>query len=511
VLGYVSRNLLANTVGTVWTAILALAVIPFYVYYLGIEEYGLVGFFLILLTVGSLVDLGLSTALNRDFARAVPAGQSGGRHLDLLVTLEHVYWLLALTGGLTVFLLAPVISAHWLESTMAVDRTTQSIRLMGVALILHLPYALYSGGLLGLQRHTTLNAVLVGSSTFRWIGALLILMVVSPTIEAFFIWQIIAAIAHTGTARIALKRALPKPIEKPTFRRDLLTSIGPFALGVGGITLLSTLLTQVDKIVLSRMITLTEFGYYMIATAVGSGVAMIAAPFFATMLPRFSELMVREDGRTLATTYHTSAQLLSTLVFSAMFIIVLHVEEILILWTRNPDIALHGALVTRLLVIGSALSATAYMPYALQLASGWTRLPLSLTAVAVVFLVPSAIAAGYWYGAAGVASIWIIVNALYLSVGAGIMHRRLLEQERWKYYVVDLFLPLLISVSVVWAISLISDFDALRSALLWLPVTAGTAVVSTLFVLPDTRRLMLDLLRQSQSKYRQSAGDGRGK
>lgn len=509
-LGYVSRNLMANTVGIVWTAILALAVIPFYVHYLGIEEYGLVGFFVILQTVGSLVDVGLSRALNREFARALPDSRSGGAHMDLVVTLERVYWLLAFTCGITVFLLAPVIAAQWLESTMAVDRTAQAIRLMGIALILHLPYALYSGGLLGLQRHTILNVILVGSSTFRWAGALLILVVVSPTIEAFFIWQIIAAIVHTGAAKVALKRALPTPEEKPTFRLDLLSSVGKFALGVGGITVLSTLLTQVDKIVLSRMISLSEFGHYMIATAVASGIAIIAAPFFATMFPRFSELLAREDGRTLANTYHTSAQLLSTLVFSAMAIIVLQAEEVLLLWTRNPDIAVHGALVTRLLVIGSALSATAHMPYALQLAAGWTRLPLVLTATAVIFLVPSAIAAGYWYGAAGVASIWIIVNAMYVSVGAGIMHQRLLEHERRKYYVVDLFLPLLISVSVVWAISLISDIETLRSALLWLPVMAGTAVVSTLVVLPDTRRLLRDLVRQGQNKQPRSAGDRRG-
>ena len=38
-----SRNLLAGLINSVWSAFIGLAVIPFYLKYLGVEAYGLIG------------------------------------------------------------------------------------------------------------------------------------------------------------------------------------------------------------------------------------------------------------------------------------------------------------------------------------------------------------------------------------------------------------------------------------------------------------------------------------
>src|SRR6202035_4627764 len=53
----------------------SLAVVPVYIHFLGIEAYGLIGFFLSLTAILSLLDLGLGTALNRQFAQY--SAQSG--------------------------------------------------------------------------------------------------------------------------------------------------------------------------------------------------------------------------------------------------------------------------------------------------------------------------------------------------------------------------------------------------------------------------------------------------
>lgn len=39
------RNLIAGLVNSVWSALVGLAVVPFYLDYLGVEAYGLIGFF----------------------------------------------------------------------------------------------------------------------------------------------------------------------------------------------------------------------------------------------------------------------------------------------------------------------------------------------------------------------------------------------------------------------------------------------------------------------------------
>ena len=65
------KNILANLIGNFLTAIVFVIVIPVYVKYLGVESYGLIGFFASLQIIFSVLDMGLSATLNREFARLI--------------------------------------------------------------------------------------------------------------------------------------------------------------------------------------------------------------------------------------------------------------------------------------------------------------------------------------------------------------------------------------------------------------------------------------------------------
>ncbi|HZI25460.1 MAG TPA: polysaccharide biosynthesis protein, partial [Chryseolinea sp.] len=54
-------NLIANFMGKGWAALMGIAFIPFYIKFMGIESYGLVGFFTTLQGVFALLDFGLTT------------------------------------------------------------------------------------------------------------------------------------------------------------------------------------------------------------------------------------------------------------------------------------------------------------------------------------------------------------------------------------------------------------------------------------------------------------------
>ncbi|MEA2488303.1 MAG: hypothetical protein QOH21_95, partial [Acidobacteriota bacterium] len=64
-----NRNVAANFAGNLTTAVMAVVFIPVYVHYLGIEAYGLVGFSATLTSILGIANVGLSTTLNREFAR----------------------------------------------------------------------------------------------------------------------------------------------------------------------------------------------------------------------------------------------------------------------------------------------------------------------------------------------------------------------------------------------------------------------------------------------------------
>jgi O-antigen/teichoic acid export membrane protein len=217
---------------------------------------------------------------------------------------------------------------------------------------------------------------------------------------------------------------------------------------MSGISILALALTQVDKVVLSKVLTLEAFGYYTVASTVASSLYRLIGPIFAAFFPRFSQLVGEGNETSLAQLYHGGCQLMAVVLLPVAFILALFAQDVLQLWTRNEVLARHTFLILALLSIGTALNGLMNLPYALQLAYGWTRLAFYTNLVAVIVLVPPLVWAASRYGGVGAAAIWVVLNLGYVLVTAQIMHRRLLRGEKWKWYAQDLALPLVAAAVV---------------------------------------------------------------
>ena len=82
------------------------------------------------------------------------------------------------------------------------------------------------------------------------------------------------------------------------------------------------------------------------------------------------------------------------------------------------------------------------LPYALQLSHGWTRIGLAINTVFIVTLVPAIVLMTRHYGAAGAASVWLGLNAIYMIIGVPLTHRRLLKGEAFRWFAKDVGVPL---------------------------------------------------------------------
>lgn len=445
----IRRNVVANLSGRAWTALLYLALAPVYVDLMGVEAYGLVGLFLSLFAVSSILELGLSSALNRELASRTARREDPSGARDLLRTLEPVYWGLALLiGGLTLAA-APMVAQEWLnDAELPVGTVENAVMLMALVLVVQWPLNLYAGGLLGLERHVALNVILGLMMTVRMGGAALVLWLVDPSVTAFFTWQAITAGIHTLVARAWLWRSLPRPSRPARFRRQLFASVWRFSLGVGATSVLVVLLTQLDKLLLSGLLSLEDFGYYSLAALLSSGISYVSLPVFQSVFPRLTGLVAVADESSLTRLYHSASQLMAVLVLPVAAVIVLFSSQVVELWTGSSTTASNVHDVAALLVAGTALNALASVPYALQLAHGWTRLSFSLNLVAVVLFVPLLVVATNRYGAVGAAGLWLALNVGYVGVGMQLMHRRLLPSEKRSWYARDVALPAAATLAV---------------------------------------------------------------
>jgi len=482
------RNLLANALGTAWLASVSLLVVPIYVHYLGVEGYGLVGVFATVQALSLVLDAGLSPTLGRELA-LIAVDNSGTRSArDLVRTLEVVYWVVA--GFL---ILAALAAGGWVARLwLNVDHLTlleveRSMVLAGVGLGVNWPAGLYSSGLQGLQRQVLANIVTVAATTFRAVGAIIVLAFVAPTPTAFFAWHVVASSIHTIALAAALWGSLPRS-PRARFRVHEIRRVWRFAIGMSGITVVSLLLTQVDKVILTKLLTLQQFGYYTLAGAISTSVVRVAPPFFTTFFPHFSQRVGRGEVDALKRSYHHACQLLTVVMLPSVLVIALFSKEILLLWTGDPLVASRASVLVTLLALGSAMNGLMNMPYALQLAHGWTRFPLMVNSVAVLVLVPASVVASNFWHAEGAASVWIALNLGYVFIATPLMHRRLLIGELGAWYVRDLLLPLVPAVVVVSAARVLVPFDehSLGSAVKLVAVVScatGASVVAT----PSTR------------------------
>ena len=186
----------------------------------------------------------------------------------------------------------------------------------------------------------------------------------------------VVSILNTFILAMFIWRRLPIVDKKAVFQMQLIKGIWRFTVGMSGISILAVILTQLDKVILSKMLSLEMFGYYMLASMVAMSLGRFFTPVFISIYPKFTQLVSIDDQDGLIQLYHKSCQLMSVLVLPVAIIIALFSYEIIFLWTQNPITAEKTYLLVSILICGTALNGLMHLPYALQLAFGWTRLSL---------------------------------------------------------------------------------------------------------------------------------------
>lgn len=422
---------------------MGLAFIPLYIRYLGMETYGLIGIFAILQAWLGLLDLGMRPALGREMARFTGGAHDAQSIRDLLRSVEVVGIAIAGAVALGIWAASGWLASDWLTTTkLPVEAVAKALAVMGVVTALQFIESIYVSSIVGLQRQVLQNLVTSLMATARGLGAVGVLVWVSPTVKAFFIWQGVISLSTAVLFAGVVYRTLPPASRPARFSRPELTGIWRFAAGTMTITILSLLLTQTDKILLSRLLTLESFAHYTLAGVVAGALYLLVGPISAAFYPRFTELVTHGDEPALRAIYHQGAQLVTVLMGAAAVVLIMFGDRVLLLWTADPLLARQVAPLMAVLALGTLLNGMLWMPYQLQLAHGWTTLAIKINIVAVGMLVPAILWAVPKYGAIGAAWVWVALNTGYLVFGIYFMHRRLLPTDKWRWYRQDVFIPL---------------------------------------------------------------------
>lgn len=472
------RNVIANYLGQGWAGLIGFAFVPLYIKYLGIEAYGLIGIFALLQAWLTLLDMGMTPTLNREMARFTAGAHTPQSIRNLLRSLEIVCFGIAALIGVLIWAASGWLAADWLRAEkLPLGVVAQAIAIMGGVAALRFVEGIYRGAILGLQRQVFFNVVNASLSTVRAAGAIAVLAWVSPTIEAYFVWQGMVSIVSIVVLAFAAHKSLPTTPQPARFSRQALMDIRHFAGGMMATTFLAILLTQVDKVLLSKLISLEAFGYYTLAGTVVTTIGMLISPITQAFYPRFTELVANGRHHELIQTYHRSSQLVTVLAAPVALMLIFFGKNLLVLWTGNLMLANEVAPLLALLAAGTLLNGLMHIPYMLQLAYGWSNFAARVNLVAVAILVPAILWVTPRYGAIGAAWVWVLLNAGYVLIGIHFMYRRLLPGEKWKWYWSDIARPVLAATLASGLLSVMQPKDIGKLAeFVWL-FAAGLCIV----------------------------------
>ena len=497
----VRQNLSANLITKVLAAVISLACVPIYIRVLGVAGYGIIGIWATLETLAKLLDLGLSPTMTRELAATARRTEEAQQVRDLVRTIEVVCWTFGLLIGATIVLSAPLIATRWLRSSqLSPGELRTSVQLIGILILCRWPLSFYSSGLNGLERQVLMSWMDFIFALTRSLGAVVVLLFISPTILAFIGWQIAINAVNTGTFAALLWWSLPTG-RTSRFRPKLLIRVWKFAGGVTAIALVSMLLTDLDKLVVSGLVSLEDFGYYTLASRMAGTLYLAATSVFAAMYPALVRLASEQNEVKLAELYHRGAQILSLLVFPAAITAAVFARPLIFAWTGNEHIADNTAPIASLLIIGTAFHCTGYLPYAAQLAHGWTSLAfwtnLSYVPVTTVLLVVFT----KRFGGEGAAVVWLLITTSYYATQIPLMHRTILKFHARQWYINDIGIPLVACSLTAGLLAAAIGPTTTRIGTALAVALAGVLIGTVgLFATPLVRKELRDLWNQYRAR-----------
>jgi O-antigen/teichoic acid export membrane protein len=323
-----------------------------------------------------------------------------------------------------------------------------------------------------------------------------VLWFAASNILALLLWYLILNAVTTGALRISLSASVGPAQHPGRFDWVVLRSTARYSIGVSAILLMLTLLSQLDRVVLSRLVTLDVFGNYMLAVTVTGALGYLAAPVTGALYPRLVRAYTQNDQVELTRNYHLCSQLVNFLVIPAAAVLVFFAQPVLGAWTGNPDVALKSAPLMRLLAVSTGVSLLINCTFVLQAACGWNRLVFYQQLCAVVLMSLLLLALVPSLGALGAAWAWVAVNLSQAAFGPYLMHRRLLRGEFGRWLRGDVLMPGAVAVLCVWSsAALMPDRMGRLTVATWLVTTFSIASLLHLACSSELRPRLLAYVR----------------
>ena len=423
-------NILAGYASQIYVTLVGIAILPLYIKYMGAEAYGLVGFFTMLQAWFTLLDLGLTPTISRETARFKAGAISSLSYRQLFRALSSIFFGIAIVGGGVLMLLSANIADSWLKvQTLSQFEVQTALQIMAVSVAMRWLGGLYRGVITGAEHIVWLSAYSVCVATLRFVIVLPVMWYFGYTPLVFFTYQLAVALLDTlgmWLKTLTLLPPLDKDVEVIGWSLEPVKPVLKFSIAIAFTSSVWILVTQTDKLILSSILPLSDYGHFTMAVLVASGIMVVSGPISGAIMPRMARLHTEGKLDELVLVYRNATQLVSILAGTTAITLVFCAEPLLAAWTGDTVLAKQIAPILKLYAVGNGLMAVGAFPYYLQYAIGNLKYHLIGAAGMVAVLIPSVIVAANMYGGLGAGFVWLSMNLLFLLGWVAYVHYKLM-------------------------------------------------------------------------------------
>jgi O-antigen/teichoic acid export membrane protein len=432
------RRLISSYAAQAYIGLIGILLMPLYMRHMGIEAVGLIGFFLMLQAWLQLLDLGLTQTLSRDMSLFKVGTMPLSEIWQRLRTLEWMLGSIAIVAAIIILALKGRIVTDWLSvGDLAPEMVAVSIAAMAVAAAFRFLLGIYRASLTGLGRQVWVNAAATLFATAKFVGVLPVLIYWSSAPAAFFLFQAVIGGVELLVFALMLYRVLPANPAGTFPHPEVLRLMLPMAAAMAFSALIWSVVTQADKLILSKILTLEDYGFFTLGVLVASGVLMLIPPLNQVLQPRMTMLLSSSRHDELRDLYQQATQLVSAVFFATGGVMAIFAEPMLLAWTGDAVASRAAAPILFWYGLANATIGLLLLPFMLQFAHGRLRLHVIGNVLMVLLLLPLMIIGALRYGGAGAGAALLIANMVFVVFWVPQVHKRFLPELVWQWPLAD--------------------------------------------------------------------------
>jgi len=494
----IKLNLFANYLSQFYIGVIGVVLIPVYIGLIGIEAYGLVGFFATIQSLFVVLDLGLSSTAIKEVTK-FRGGKSDLREFRLtLRSIEIIFWGISLSSMLVLVLSAKYLTTDWLEfNELAFEEVYYSVILIAFSAGTRWCVAFYKGVHTGYEEIVFLSKFNAIFATFRFVLVIPFLQYVSSSPVAFFIFQGMVACIELIYIIYKSYTLIPKE-ESIGWSVSSVCGIGKvlkFSVSVSVISLLWVFISQYDKTVLSGWMGLSDYGVYMMLVLAASIITYFTSGLYNVLLPRLSVLHAEDELSEMKSVYKKYTQFILIMIVPISATVFFFSDRVLKLWAGvEYDTDVFNTL--SFLALGNMFVPLLAFPYMVQYAYSDFKI-----AIFGNFIVASIIPFGVYVmflhlGVYGVSINWSVIMFLHFMITSMLVHNKFFGVFHLKWMLKDV-MPISITVYVLAYILSIVIIDVDDKALMFVSLFACYLLLVFLSILVSSefREIVVDKIK----------------